>query len=107
MQGERCLARDCFEQDDAPLPVAPWNRVRGKRHPAESPTAQDERSDYQHIHTRSKIEFPNRLRQTRIVADVLDALAPSLRVAEKMSRHAVARHRQRVPIDALWRVQPI
>ena len=60
-------------------------RERGDRHPAKIPAAQHQRRDDERIRAGLAVEGPHRLRQARVVALVLDRLAPSRRVAEDMA----------------------
>ena len=77
MQGERRLSRDGFEQRDAPLALAHRRLAVRERHPSERPCGEHQRRDRDRMNIRLAVERTNRLRQTRIVAGILDRLAPA------------------------------
>ena len=91
MQRQRRLACDGFDQHDAPPLVLGLSGAAGaERHPSERARAEQQRRGDEHAATGAAAEREHLLRKARIVELVFDRLRPSRRVAEQMSRHALA-----------------
>ena len=107
MERERRLARDRFEEGDAPRTFAFRHAARRQSDPAEIASAQHQRSDRDRGDAGAAIELTHRFRQPIVESVVLDRARPSRLMRIEMIRHALARQLEIAPVRAPARVELI
>ena len=91
VQRERRVPRDRFDQRDAPPRATLGLLGHAEVDPSEILATQNERCDEGRVQPVLAVELAHELRQSRIVAAILDGLFPAFLVVEEELRHREAR----------------